>query len=160
MNQLHRGLASVMVFCLPLLAAEPSASAPVPASPAAKPVAKPAPKPVSKVRPVRRNASAAVKLDSIVVPDATFDRDMTLGEVVEWFRKMSKKHDPDGKGVIFVIQDRPKKGETPLEELRLGSDLSISNQSLKQLLDRVMGLYGWQMLYSVDEFAVNIVRKP
>jgi hypothetical protein len=147
-----------MMSCLPLLAAEPAPAATPKAAAAAKPasVAKPVPR---KGRPAR-TLSATAKLNSIVVPEASFDRDMTFGEVVDWFRKASKKHDPAGKGIIFVIQDKPKKGETPLEELRLGSDFSINDQSLKQLLERVMTLYGWQILYSVDEFSVNFVRKP
>lgn len=154
MNVFFHGLAIGMMLGLPLLAAEEPVSAP-----AAKPaVATPAPRPVVKGRPARA-VSASTQLGRIMVPEAKFDRDMTFAEVVDWFRKTSKKLDPAGKGIIFVIQDKPKAGETPLEEMRLGSDFTIKDQSLKQLLDRVMGLYGWQILYTVDEYSVNFKRK-
>lgn len=152
MKVFQRGMSIGMMFGLTLLAADPPAPKPAPA-------VNPAPRPVAKGRPARA-ASASAKLGAIMVPNAKFDRDMTFAEVVEWFRKAAKKNDPEGKGIIFVIQDKPKAGATPLEEMRLGSDLSIDNQSLRQLLDRVMGLYGWQILYSVDEFSVNFKRKP
>jgi hypothetical protein len=154
MNVFFHGLAIGMMLGLPLLAAEEPVSAP-----AAKPaVAAPAPRPVVKGRPARA-VSASTQLGRIMVPEAKFDRDMTFAEVVDWFRKTSKRLDPAGKGIIFVIQDKPKAGETPLEEMRLGSDFTIKDQSLKQLLDRVMGLYGWQILYTVDEYSVNFKRK-
>ena len=154
MNVFFHGLAIGMMLGLPLLAAEEPVSAP-----AAKPaVAAPAPRPVVKGRPARA-VSASAQLGRIMVPEAKFDRDMTFAEVVDWFRKTSKKLDPAGKGIIFVIQDKPKAGEAPLEEMRLGSDFTIKDQSLKQLLDRVMGLYGWQILYTVDEYSVNFKRK-
>ena len=138
----------------------------------------------AKAKPENKGSELHRRLNDIKIPKVVLS-DMTIGEVVDYIRAESVRHDPDKRGInIVYLRSLPKKanedaaannnvsgddgapadqprnqgdnnGQNPAEEQRI--TLNITNQSVLKVLDILCERTNSpKMCYQVDENAVMI----
>jgi tetratricopeptide (TPR) repeat protein len=102
------------------------------------------------------------KLNNIMLDEVSFD--LPLKDVLLKLRKESQKHDPDGVGINFMIQNVP--GPTPGAQKDIGTDVRIKlspplqKLRMADVLDAITKVADSPIRYMVEDYAVVFSPKP
>ena len=132
------------------------------------------------VPPAAGRADLLAKLERIVLPTVHFEN-CSLGEAIEELARLARVHDPDRRGINFIVssalpsRDAPRRVDpgtgsprdtetaVPLQDLRLSfgpaQNIWLQNVALQKVLGVLLGAAGTPLKYSVEDNAVVLSRK-
>lgn len=110
------------------------------------------------------------KLDSILIEEIAFDGE-TLGQTIENLARIVKERDPDGAGLNFIINGRPKSETDPSNGLSVHPSPApqpvtirlkslLRNVTLRQALDAIAVAASTPTRYSVGDYAIVFSSDP